>query len=109
MIYFCAHPRKEKADQAFTNDSISGSSVISNLADNVMSIERPHIRVTKNRDFGETGYIKCEYNPANRRIYQENLGDHIVYGWDHNGIEIPEDRADTLPEYQIQHEGEFPF
>ena len=97
-----AHPRKEKADQTFTNDSISGSSVISNLADNVLSIERPNIRVTKNRTYGDTGYILCDYDPINRRIYQKNLGDRTVYGWDHTGIKIPEDQACALPQFQIQ-------
>lgn len=44
-VLVVAHPRKEKADSTFTNDSISGSSTISNLADNVFSIEKPNIRV----------------------------------------------------------------
>ena len=26
----------------------------------------------------------------------------MVYGWDHNGIKEPEDRAMDLPEFQIQ-------
>ena len=38
----------------------------------------------------------------NRRIYQKNIGDKTVYGWDHDGIKIPEDQAITLPEFQIQ-------
>ena len=101
-VIVIAHPRKEKADSTFTNDSISGSSVISNLADNVLSIERPNIRITKCRDYGETGYILCDYDPVNRRIYQKNLGDRMVYGWDHTDIKIPEDQAITLPEFQIQ-------
>lgn len=101
-VIVVAHPRKEKADQTFTNDSISGSSVISNLADNVLSIERPNIRVTKNRTYGDTGYILCDYDPINRRIYQKNLGDRTVYGWDHTGIKIPEDQACALPQFQIQ-------
>lgn len=46
-VLVVAHPRKEKADATFTNDSISGSSVISNLADNVFSIEKPNIRVNR--------------------------------------------------------------
>lgn len=44
-VIVIAHPRKEKADSTFTNDTVSGSSVITNLADNVLSIERPNIRV----------------------------------------------------------------
>ena len=101
-VLVVAHPRKEKADSTFTSDSVSGSSVITNLADNVFSIEKPNIRVTKNRSFGETGYILCDYDPVNRRIYQKNIGDKTVYGWDHDGIKIPEDQAITLPEFQIQ-------
>lgn len=101
-VIVIAHPRKEKADSTFTNDSISGSSVISNLADNVLSIEKPNIRVTKCRDFGQTGYILCDYDPVNRRIYQKNFGDRTVYGWDHTGIKEPEDQACALPEFQIQ-------
>lgn len=101
-VIVIAHPRKEKADSTFSNDTVSGSSVITNLADNVFSIERPNIRVTKNRDFGETGYILCDYDPINRRIYQKNLGDRTVYGWDHTGIKIPEDQACALPQFQIQ-------
>lgn len=88
---------------------MSGSSVITNLADNVFSIEKPNIRVTKNRSFGETGYIKCQFDPVNRRIYQENIGDRTVYSWDHNGIEEPEDKACLLPEFQIQPSEKAPF
>ena len=101
-VLVVAHPRKEKADSTFTSDSVMGSSVITNLADNVFSIEKPNIRVTKNRSFGETGYILCDYDPVNRRIYQKNIGDHTVYSWDHNGIKEPEDQAIRLPEFQLQ-------
>ena len=101
-VLVVAHPRKEKADATFTSDSVSGSSVITNLADNVFSIEKPNIRVTKNRSFGETGFIHCDYNPANRRIYQKNIGDNTIYSWDHNGIVEPEDKAMLLPEFEIQ-------
>lgn len=108
-VIVIAHPRKEKADSTFTNDSISGSSVISNLADNVINIEKPNIRVTKCRDFGETGYIHCDYDPVNRRIYQADFGDRMVYSWDHTGIKEPEDQACTLPEFQIQPGETAPF
>ena len=101
-VLVVAHPRKEKPDSTFTSDSVSGSSVITNLADNVFSIEKPNIRVVKNRSFGETGFILCDYNPVNRRIYQKNLGDTKIYPWDHTGIKEPEDRAMDLEEFQIQ-------
>lgn len=109
-----AHPRKERADQVFTNDSISGSSAISNLADNVLNVEKEPkgIRVTKNRDFGITGFIETYYDPANRRIYQAQTGDRTIYSWDHTGIKIPENQAITLDEFQLQdgvHENKQPF
>ena len=103
-VLVVAHPRKEKADSTFSNDSVMGSSVITNLADNVFSIEKPSIRVTKNRSYGETGYIVCQYDPVNRRIYQKSIGDRTVYSWDHNGIQEPEDKAMDLPEFQIEPE-----
>lgn len=102
-VILAAHPRKEKADATFTNDSISGSSAISNLADVVLNIERAPkgIRVTKNRDFGTTGFIPTCYDPANRRLFQLKVGDKIVYGWDHTDIKLPENPAATLEEFAI--------
>lgn len=103
-VILAAHPRKEKTDAQFTNDSISGSSAISNLADVVLNIEKEPtkgIRVTKNRDFGTTGFINTCYDPANRRLFQYNTRDHIVYGWDHTGIQLPENAAATLEEFAI--------
>lgn len=97
-----AHPRKTKQGESITNDDVSGSSAITNLADNVLCIERPNIRVLKNRDFGTTGYIVCNYDPCNRRIFQANTGDRTVYNWDHEGIEIPENQACKNPNFEIQ-------
>ena len=104
-----AHPRKEKADATFTNDSVAGSSVITNLSDNVINVERPNLRVTKNRYFGRQDYIVCTYDPCNRRIYQANTGDTIVYGWNHSGIELPENPANALPEFALQSGNKQPF
>ena len=70
--------------------------------DIVYSIWKHIVKCTKNRDFGETGLILCDYDPVNRRIYQKNIGDRTVYSWNHDGITIPEDQALTLPEFQIQ-------
>ena len=102
-VILAAHPRKEKADAQFTNDSISGSSAISNLADVVLNIERAPkgIRVTKNRDFGTTGFIPTAYDPTNRRLFQLNTGDKTVYGWDHKGIKEPENQARLLEEFKV--------
>ena len=101
-VILVAHPRKTRQGETFTSDDVSGSSAITNLADNVISIEKPHIRITKNRDSGILDYIICSYDPSNRRIYQTNVGDRTVYGWDHEGLQLPEDQACTHSEFAIQ-------
>ena len=68
----------------------------------MFALERPNIRVTKNRTYGTTGLILCDYDPVNHRIYQKGLGDRIIYSWNHEGIKEPENQACTLPEFQIQ-------
>jgi twinkle protein len=103
-VILIAHPRKEKADSVFSNDSVSGSSAITNLADVVINVEKSPkgIRITKNRSFGITGFINCSYDPCNRRIFQSSTGDRVVYGWDHTDIPLPENPACTLDEFKIQ-------
>lgn len=81
---------------------MSGSSAITNLADNVISVERPNIRITKNRNFGQLDYIHCCYDPANRRIFEASVGDKTVFGWDHTGIPLPEDPASKYHEFDLQ-------
>lgn len=101
-VILVAHPRKRKPGETFQNQDISGSSAIGNLADTVLNIEKPNIRVTKNRSFGIKDYILCNFDPCNRRIFQSNTGDRMVYGWDHTGIELPENPANTLEEFALQ-------
>jgi twinkle protein len=108
-VIMVAHPRKTKADATFTNDDIAGSSVITNLADNVINVERPNLRITKNRYFGRQDYIICCFDPCNRRIFQANTGDTTVYGWDHSGIALPDNPANTLSEFAIQTANKQPF
>ena len=101
-VILIAHPRKRKPGETFSNQDISGSSAIGNLADTVLNIEKPNIRVTKNRTWGIKDYILCNFDPCNRRIFQANTGDRIVYGWDHTGIELPENPANKLEEFALQ-------
>lgn len=101
-VILVAHPRKTKQGEAITNDDVSGSSAITNLADTVISVEKPNLRVTKNREFGTLEYIECNYDPTNRRIYQTSTGDRTVYGWNHEGIQIPEDQARAHPGFELQ-------
>lgn len=100
-VLLVAHPRKTKQGEVMQNDDVSGSSALTNLADNVLFIEKPNIRVQKNRDFGITGLIVCSYDPCNRRIFQKSTGDRTVYSWNHEGIKVPEDRACDNPEFEI--------
>ena len=101
-VILVAHPRKRPANQAFDSEDVSGSAAITNLADIVMSIEKPDINVVKNREFGETPHIQCSYDPTTRHIFQTSTGDRIIYGWDHNGITPPEQLAAELEEFAIQ-------
>lgn len=44
-VLLVAHPRKTKQGEIMQNDDVSGSSALTNLADNVLFIEKPNIRV----------------------------------------------------------------
>lgn len=102
-VLLVAHPRKSNGKKEFENEDISGSSAIGNLADFVINVERyptRGIRLTKNRIFGEKGFINCDYDPATRRLYEHNRGG-MVYSWDHSGIEAPEHPASELEEFKI--------
>ena len=102
-VLMVAHPRKSNGKAEFQNEDISGSSAIGNLADFVINVERNPtrgIRLTKNRIFGDKGFVNCDYDPATRRLYQHSTQGYS-YGWDHNGIQIPENQACQLEEFKI--------
>ena len=101
-VILIAHPRKSKPGERFTNDTVSGSANLTNVSDTVLSIEKPNIRITKNREFGKCGFIQCSYDPANRRIFQTNMGDRTVYSWNHADLNVPLNRVDAYPEFAIQ-------
>lgn len=102
-VIIVAHARKTPAGQAgLTNNDISGSSAISNLADTVLGIDIGSITVMKNREFGTTATIITDYDPCNRRIFSHKFGDRIVYKWNHEGINIPEVQACMDPDFAIQ-------
>lgn len=101
-VLLVCHPRKTKPGERFTSEDVAGSANITNLADTVINIEKPNLRITKNREFGTCEHIICNYDPANRRIFQANIGDRTVYGWNHEGLVVPEQQACKLPEFSIQ-------
>lgn len=106
-VILVAHPRKTPAGQAFSSDDVAGSAAITNLADIVMSIEKPNIRVTKNREFGETPFIKCCFDPATRRIGELMPGDQPFFGkpyrWDHTGVQVPQISVLNDEDFQISY------
>lgn len=100
-VIVVAHPRKIKADSTITNDDVSGTKYITNLASNVLVIEKPDIRITKTRYSGNNGFIECCYCGDSRRVYQADVGDKYSYSWDKTGLTPPSIRADSLPEYKV--------
>lgn len=104
-----AHPRKTKAGEHLGGEDVGGSSAVNNLADATMVMERPNIRIVKNRVTGWLGVIECAYCPDSRRIYQADAGDFNFFSWNKEGINPPPQRADTLAEFQVQYPISDPF
>ena len=97
-----AHPRKVKAGEKLGQDDIGGSSATIRLADSAIVVERPNLRIIKNREGGLCRLIECCYCPDSRRIYQADRGDLCRFSWDTEGIASPTPRADSLPEYAVR-------
>lgn len=110
-VLIVAHPRKTKLDEKLRKDDVGGSSYIVNLADSTFVMERPDIRIIKNRDGGVNKLIECCYCGDSRRIYQADKGDLNKFSWDKSGLKHPSPRADSMQEYGIQlsENGNSPF
>lgn len=108
-ILVVAHPRKTKAGETLRKDDVGGNSAIVNLADSAIVIERPNLRVIKNRKGGSQPLIECCYCGDSRRIYQADAGDLNTFSWDKEGLNHPPVRADSLPEYGVQFSNPDPF
>lgn len=91
LILLVAHKRKIGSSE--TNDTVSGSSDIVNLASIVISYERGKrsdgdaddirwLKVTKNRLFGATNNgIKLTFDPSSKRIFQPFQDPSWEYSW----------------------------
>lgn len=101
-VLIVAHPRKTKSGEPIKKDDVGGNKMITNLASNVIVVERPNLRIIKARDAGNTRLIECCYCGDSRRIYQASAGDLYRYSWDRNGLTPPTIRADSMPEYRVQ-------
>lgn len=108
-VLLVAHPRKTRIDQPLGKDDVGGSSDIVNLADNAIVVERPNLRIIKNRSGGNTPYIECIYCKDSRRIYQADIGDRYSFDFNKTGLIKPSVRADSLPEYGLQTGQDLPF
>lgn len=98
-IVLIAHPRKSgnKQNEVLNKDSVSGSSSMVNFCDSAFSVQRPNIRIIKNRDGGMSRLIECCYMSDCRRIYQMDKGDCFrEYGWNREGCEQPKVKANTM-------------
>ncbi len=67
-VLLVAHPRKVKQGEKLGQDDIGGSSATIRLADSAIVVERPNLRVLKNREGGVCRLIECCYCPDSRRM-----------------------------------------
>lgn len=100
-VILVAHPRKTKAGEPVKQDDVGGNSATIRLADSAVVVERPNLRIIKNRDGGIQRLIQCCYCPDSRRIYQADKGDLNSFHWNKEGVSPPAVRADSLPEYGV--------
>lgn len=101
-VLLVAHPRKVKTGEKLGQDDIGGSSATIRLADSAIVVEKPNLRIIKNREGGLCRLIECCYCPDSRRIYQADKGDQSHIGWNTEGVPKPAIRADSLPEYAVR-------
>ena len=66
-----------------------------------MVIEKPNIRLLKNRDSGIMKVVECAYCGDSRRIYQLDKGDLQKFGWDRSACKRPTVLANSDPRYGI--------
>lgn len=116
LVLMVAHKRKDNGSTS-TNDNVSGSADITNLASIVLSYERGKekdgytedmrcLKVTKNRLFGKikTDGIKTQYDERSKRIYTLEAERDRSYIWD-----LPFMQDVEEPEVEIQQELDLPI
>ncbi len=100
-VLLVAHPRKTHPGAPVKQEDIAGNSATGRLADTTICVEKPNLRILKNREYGILCAIVCCYCPDSRRIYQSDSGDLNRFSWDRQGLSPPAIRANSLPEYGI--------
>lgn len=100
-IHLVAHPRKTQTGKHLSNDDVGGIGDLTNLADNVFSLERSQrkdavgdkaresvtaLAILKNRMWGETSRsseaIQLNFDSASKRFYRPGRPVDKRYGWD---------------------------
>ena len=107
VVLLVAHPRKELSGK-LDNDSVAGSSDITNRVDSVLiygrdtestdSVSRSTLKLTKNRINGKliiNEPIRLIYSESSKRLTPENAREQKHYGWE--GIETEPQILYDLP------------
>lgn len=100
-VLLVAHPRKTRAGEPIKQNDVAGNSAAERLADNTIVVEKPNLRIIKNREDGRQRVIVCCYCPDSRRVYQADKGDLNRFSWNRQGLTPPAVRANSLPEYDV--------
>jgi twinkle protein len=93
-IVLIAHPRKSESGDV--NDDVAGSGDVTRRASNILRIAKvngderePHdgnayVNITKNREFGSTGYIDLNFDYRSRRLIPTKTSGSAIlrYGWE---------------------------
>jgi len=112
LIFLVAHPRKGTSSENSSNDDISGSGHITDLADIVLKYTKPPkkditdermrlLQVLKNRNNGMVDYkgIELWFEKSSKRI-AEKISNTEDFGWRYSW-EIPEDQWLKLPDEEL--------
>ena len=117
-MHLVAHPRKspggsKKEDKNETADDVSGSGDITNQADNVFfltmhsvsstgadggtPVQKPLLKILKNRNFGARGEIWLDFDKKSRRYFQDRTCNaERPLGWDPAAAQL--EVQNTIPE-----------
>ena len=89
-VHLVAHRRKGGSEKKRgDSDDVSGSSEITNRADNLFGVSRieeeespydARLEIILNRSYGETGFIDMHFDPKSRRFYLQNA--NWSCGWE---------------------------
>jgi twinkle protein len=104
-VILVAHPRKKAAVRVEAPrglDDVAGKGTTVAIADSVVFVEKPDLRIVKARDEGINKVIECCYCADSRRIYEKDKGDLFVFNWGATKEDIQSSPANSIPEYGIK-------